>query len=133
MSSLNFRLKKIDETRNYYEDHNDLMSEKCKKTCKYLNYVEHLLILVSTVTGFVLISAFPSLVCVAVGITTSTVGIKICRITAGIKKYKSILKKKKKKHDKTVLFRKIKLNTVEVLISKALIDSHIVMTNLFQK
>ena len=28
------------------------MSEKYKKTCKYSNYVEHLLILASTVTGF---------------------------------------------------------------------------------
>ena len=27
------------------------MSEKYKKTCKYLSYVEHLLILDSTVTG----------------------------------------------------------------------------------
>ena len=40
----------------------------------------------------------------------------------GIKKYKSIIKKKKK-HDKIVLLAKYKLNTVEVLISKALIDS----------
>ena len=31
--------------------HNNLMSEKYKKTCKYLSYVEHLLILDSTVTG----------------------------------------------------------------------------------
>ena len=29
------------------------MSEKYKGICKYLNYVEHLLILVSTVTGCV--------------------------------------------------------------------------------
>ena len=28
------------------------MSEKHKKTCKYLNYVENLLILASTITGF---------------------------------------------------------------------------------
>ena len=61
------------------------MSEKYKKTCKYLNYVEHLLILVSKVTGFVSISAFGSLVCVIVGITSSAVGLKICAITAGIK------------------------------------------------
>ena len=46
------------------------MSETYKKTYKYLNYVEHLLILVSTVTGCVSISAFASLVCVPVGITT---------------------------------------------------------------
>ena len=45
----------------------------------------------------------------------------ICVITAGIKKYKSIMKKKKKKQDKIVLLGKAKLNTVEVLISKALI------------
>ena len=31
--------------------YNDLMSEKYKKTCKYLNYVEYLLILASTVSG----------------------------------------------------------------------------------
>ena len=39
-----------------------------------------------------------------------------------LKKYKSIIKKKKK-HDKIVLLRKDKLSTIEVLISKALIDS----------
>ena len=37
--------------------------------------------------------------------------------------YKPINKKKKLKHDKIVLLAKSKLNSVEVLISKALIDS----------
>ena len=78
------------------------MSQKYKKTCKYLNYVEHLLILASTVTGCISISVFASLVTVLVGITNSAVGIKICAITAGIKKYKSILKKKKKKRDQKI-------------------------------
>ena len=88
-ASLEFRLRKIDETRNYLLEeikHNDLMSEKYKKTCKYLNYVENLLILVSTVTGYASISEFTSLVRVSVGITSSAVGLKICAITAGIKK-----------------------------------------------
>ena len=49
------------------------MSEKHKKTCKYLNYVEQLLILVSTVTGRISITPFASLVCVAVGIMSSAV------------------------------------------------------------
>ena len=46
-ASLKFRLRKIDETRNYILDevkHNALISEKYKKTCKYLNYVKHWLI-----------------------------------------------------------------------------------------
>ena len=122
--SLEFIFRKTDETKNHVLDeikHNDLMSEKYRKTCKYLNYVEHLLILASTVTGCVSISAFASLVCVYVGIASSAIGINICEITAGIKKYKSIIKKKKKKHDKIVLLRKDKLNTIEVLFSKTLI------------
>ena len=71
--------------------HNYLRSEKYKKTCKYLNYVKHLLILASIVTGCVSISVFDSLVCIPVGITNSAVGIKICVNTAGMKIYKSII------------------------------------------
>ena len=55
---------------------------------------------------------------------SSAVVIKIFAITAGIKKYKSIIKKKKNR-DKIVLLEKDKLNTIEVLISKTLIDSYI--------
>ena len=94
------------------------MGEKYKKTCKYLNYVEHLVMLASTVTDCASSSAFSSLVCVHV--TSSVIGIKICAVTAGIKKFKSIIKKKKKKDDKIVLLGKAKLNTIEFLISKAL-------------
>ena len=101
------------------------MSEKYKKTCKYLHYVENLLTLVSTVTGCVSISAYASLVRVLVNITSSAIRLKIWTITAGIKQYKSIIKKKKKKHDEIVLLGKDKLTTIEVLISKALIDSYI--------
>ena len=80
-----------------------------KKTCKYLNYVEQLLILASTVTGCVSISAFTSLVCVPVSITSPAVGLKFCAIIARIKKSKSIIKKKKKKHDKIMLLGKTKV------------------------
>ena len=134
MSSLEFRLREIDEIRNYILkeiNHNDLMSEKHKKTCKYLNYVEELLILVSTVTGCVSISAFALLVCVPVGITSSAVEIKIRATTVGTKKCKSIIKKKKKKHGKIVLLGEDKLNTTEVLISKALINSYIIHDEFF--
>ena len=86
-ASFEFRLRKIDKARNYVLDeikYNYLMSEKFKRTCKCLNYVEHLFILVSTVTGCVSVSAFISLVCVPFGITSSAVGIKIYAITARI-------------------------------------------------
>ena len=87
-----------------------------------LNSVENLFILASIVTGCVSISAFASLVDILVGITSSAVVINICAITAGIKKYKSTIKEKTKKDSKKVLLGKDKLNTIEGLISKSLID-----------
>ena len=39
--------------------------------------------------------------------------------------YKSIIKKKRKKHNKIALLAKFKLNNIEVLISEALINSNI--------
>ena len=101
------------------------MSEKYKKTCKYFNYVEHLLFLALKITGCVSMFSFSSLVCINVGITSSAVGLKNSAITAGMKKYKSNIKKKNKNHDKIVLLGKAKLNTTEVLTSKSLIDSYI--------
>ena len=52
--------KKIDETGNCLLDkikHNYLVSEKYRKTCKYKNYDEDLLIPASVVTGCVSVSA----------------------------------------------------------------------------
>ena len=46
-----------------------------------------MLILASRVTGCVSISVFPSLDWVLFGVSSSTVGTKICAVTAWIKKY----------------------------------------------
>ena len=49
-ASLDFRLKKIDVTRNYLLGdikHNCLMSEKHEKACKTLNYFEYLFAFIS--------------------------------------------------------------------------------------
>ena len=71
------------------------------------------------------LSTFVSLVAIPIGIAISEEGLKICGITAGIKKPIIKRKKKKKKHDNIVLLAKTKLNSIEVLISGALIDSYI--------
>ena len=70
------------------------MSKKHKRVCKVLNYIDHLFIVISTITGCISISAFAFLVGILV--TSCVTGLKICAITAGIEKYKSIIKKKKK-------------------------------------
>ena len=104
-------MRNIDETRNYLIEEisqNELMSKEPKKVCTTLDHIEHLLILGSSVTGCISISAFSSLVVIPLGITSSTIRLKIWAITAAVKKYKSIIKKKKKKHDKIVLLAKSK-------------------------
>ena len=62
---------------------------------------------------------------ILIGTTSLAIRLTISAITPGIKKYKSMIKKKKKKHDKVVLLAKTKLSSIEVLISKALIDSNV--------
>ena len=78
-ASLEFRLEKWtkQETIFWKKQNNELISKKHKKTCGNLNYVENLLILASTVTGCVPISAFSSLVGIPTGIASSAIGLKI--------------------------------------------------------
>ena len=70
------------------------------------------------------ISVFASLLGIPIGITSPAIGLKICAITAETKKYQSLIQKKKKEHNKIIFFAKSKLNKIEVLISKALVDSN---------
>ena len=74
--------KKIDWTR--------------KKTCKCLNYAGNHLILAATVTGSFSFFLFTSLAANPVRITSSAIGLKICSITAGIKKLRQLKRKKRK-------------------------------------
>ena len=84
-----FRLKKINEIRNYLIEEinqNELMIKKNKKVCRVLNYIDHSLIAISAITRCVSISAFASLLGIPIGIASSTIRLKICELTAGIKK-----------------------------------------------
>ena len=102
--SQKFELKYIAEKKNDFTEEirqNELMSKKYKKVCTTVNYIEHFLILASAITGYISISTFVSLVGILLGITSSAVGLKICKITAGLKKsimqYNSIIKKNKRR------------------------------------
>ena len=118
-----------------------MINKKHRKVSKILNYIGHLhiysitftyYILASIVTGYVSISILVFLVGILIGTASSAIKIKISIIIPEIKKYKSVIKKKKKKHDKTVFLAKTKLNTVEALTSKALINSNISHEEFFQ-
>ena len=126
--SQEFRLKNIEEIKNYFIKEicqNELMSNKHRKVFTNLNYIEHSLILTSVFTGWISISAFASLLGIPISITSSTIGLKFCKVSVGIKKYKSTIKKKKNKHNKIVLLAKTKLCSIEFLISQTLVGSYI--------
>ena len=75
--SQDFRLKNIYETRNYLIEEinqNELMSKKHKNVYRVLNYIEQLLVLVSTVTRCIFISFFGSLVGIPIRITSAAKG-----------------------------------------------------------
>ena len=86
MKKRNYFLEKIEQ--------NKLMSRENKNVFTTLNYIERFLILASAITGCISISAFASLLGIPIGNTSSAIGLKIWAIAAGIKNYKSIIKKK---------------------------------------
>ena len=76
--SQEFRLKNIDEKINFFIEErkqNELTSKKHKNVSTAVNYIEHLLILASAVTGCISISAFVSLVGIPMSIAGSAVGL----------------------------------------------------------
>ena len=83
------RLKKKKEINNYFIKEIDQTTT--------LNYIEHCLTLVLADTIFISVFAVPSLIDIFEGIMSSTVGLNILADIARIKKYKSLIKKKKKK------------------------------------
>ena len=95
--SQEFRLRKIDDWRNYLIEEmnqNELMSKKHEKFCRALNYMDNSLLAISAITECVSISDFAPLVDIPIGITSSAIGSKICVITTRIKNCKSIIKNK---------------------------------------
>ena len=71
------------------------MNKKYKKVCTTVTYIEQFLISASKITGCISISAFSSLICSSIGITS------FCNSCRNLLEYnKSIIKKKKKRHDK---------------------------------
>ena len=87
--SRKFRLENTDKTRNCLIkdiDRNELIGKKNKKFCTSLNYIKHFLILGSTITGCVSISALLSLAGISIGITSFAVGLKMCAINSAIKR-----------------------------------------------
>ena len=123
-----FRLDETSKIENYF--HEDINQRKScsKKLSKYVaafDYIDKILIVLSATTGGVFIYSFTSIVGAPVGIASASFTLIFSLTTGIIKKLLSITRNKKKKHNKILMLAKSKLNSIETLISQALIDMEI--------
>ena len=86
------------------------------------------MIVLSATTGGVSITSFTSVTGAPVGIESASFTLSFSLTTRIVKKLLNIIrkkKKKKKKHDKILMLSKSKVNSIDTLISQALIDMDI--------
>ena len=123
-----FRLDEISKIENYFNQEINQRKSCSKNLSRYVgafDYIDKILIVLSATTGGVSICLFTSVVGAPVGIASASFTL-IFSLTIGIvKKLLSTTRNKKKKHDKIFMLAKSKLNSIETLISQALIDMEI--------
>ena len=123
-----FRLSETSGIENYFHQEVNQRKSYSKKLYKYVtafNYIDKVLIVLSATSGGVSIISFTSITGAPVGIASASFTL-IFSLTTGIaKKLLNITRKKKKKHDKILMLAKSKLNSIDTLISQALIDMDI--------
>ena len=89
------------------------------------DYIDQALIVLSATSGGVSIISFTSIVGAPVGIASASFTLIFSLTTGIVKKLLNITRNKKKKHDKILMLAKSKLNSIETLVSQALIDMEI--------
>ena len=123
-----FRLSEIIGIENYFYQEINQRKSCSKKLNKYVttfDYIDKILIVLSATTGGVSIISFTSVIGAPVGIVSASFTLIFSLTTGIVKKLLSTTRNKKKKHDKISTLAKSKLNSIETLISQALIDMEI--------
>ena len=123
-----FRLSETIGIENYfYQEINQrkLCSKKLSKYVITFDYIDKILIVLSTTSSGVSIISFTSIVGAPIGIASASLTLIFSLTTGIVKKLLNITRNKKKKHDKILMLAKSKLNSIETLVSQALIDLEI--------
>ena len=117
-------INKIDYFDNEIKERKDII----KKLNKYLvsfDYLDKIFITLSGSFGTLSIASQATVIGIPAGITGASLTL-IFTIGTGISKsLLKVTKKRKKKHNKIIALAKIKLNTIDTLLSSALNDSKI--------
>ena len=121
-----FIVNKINEIKNYFIAEireRELMSKNLSKYIASFEYLDKPLIVLSVATGSISIVSFAFAIEAPVGIMSASCSLAFSITTGFIKKFLKTIKNNKKKHNKTVMLARSKLNNTESKISEALINS----------
>ena len=123
-----FRLKKINEIRDYFVaeiKERELMSKRLCKCIAFFDNFDRSLIVLSLTTGSISVTSFATVIGAPVGIVSASFSLAFSVSTGIIKKLLKTTRNKKKKHNKIVMLARSKLNSIESKTSKALINNEI--------
>ena len=118
-----FRLDEINKIKDYFNSEIKERKDIVQKISKYIvsfDYAEKLFITISASFGALSIASHATVLGITLGIAGASLTL-IFTVTTGVVK-KLLNMRKKKKHNKIIALARNKLNIIETLISKALID-----------
>ena len=123
-----YRLDEINKIRDYFDNEIKERKDVIKKLNKYLvrfDYLDKIFITLSASFGTLSLASQATVIGIPAGITGASLTL-IFTIGTGISKsLLKVTKKRKNKHNKIIVLAKIKLNTIDTLLSSALNDSKI--------
>ena len=101
------------------------MKQKAKQILAAFDYIDKILIVLIATTRGVSICSLTTVVRAPVGIASASFTLVVSLTTGIVKKLLSTTRNKKKKYDQIFILAKRKINTIETVISQALIDMEI--------
>ena len=119
------KIRKIEDLFNPEINQRKLCSKKLNKYVTTFDYVDKILIVLSATKWGVCIVSHATIAGAPVGIASAGFTIVFSLATGIIKKLLSPTRNKKKKHSKILMLAKSKLNSIETLVSQALVNMEI--------
>ena len=123
-----FRLDEISKIENYFIDEINQRKSYSQKLNKYItafDYIDKILIALSATSSGVSIISFAKATGTPVGIVSASFTLIFLWQLEQLKKLLDITRKKMRKHDKILMLAKSNFNSIDALISQALIDMDI--------
>ena len=123
-----FRLNEISKIQNYFNTEINQRKSSSKTLNKYIasfDYKDQVLTVLSAMSGGVGIISSVSVVGASPRIAGASFTLIFSLTTGIIKRLLTITSNKEKKHNKILMFAKSKLNSIETLVSQAMIDMEI--------